>query len=100
AIYPRRGPVADKSFQLILDALNRASLHPEGVAVHGNKAAPGLFPATALGKQAAQRSKEEGLLRTVSTEQRGKTVHEKCAITDQGLDHMLRHCTPKIVLED
>jgi hypothetical protein len=92
--------MADKSAQLILDALNRAALHPEGVPLHGNKSAPGLFPATAAGKQAAQRCKDEGLLRVVATEARGKTACEMCTVTDKGLAHLLSECSPKHVLED
>jgi hypothetical protein len=90
----------DKSSQLILDALSRAVLHPEGVPLNGNKTTPGLFPATAAAKQAAQRCKDEGLLRVVTTESRGKTVQEICAITDRGLAHLLSECSPRHVLED
>src|SRR5581483_1748208 len=66
----------------------------------GTKAAPGLFSATASAKQAAQRCKEEGLLRIVRTEPRGKSVQEICALTEKGLAHLLSQVSPKQVLED
>jgi hypothetical protein len=92
--------MADKSTQLILDALNRAVHDPEGLPLHGSKAAPGMFPATALARQAAHRCKEEGLVRVVSSQRRGKQVLEICALTDKGLAFLLREANPRQVLED
>jgi hypothetical protein len=96
----KEGSMADKSTQLILDALSRAVAEPAGMPLHGTKAAPGLFPGTSLGKQAAQRSKDEGFLRVARTETKGKTVQEVCAITDKGLAYLLSQVSPKQVLED
>jgi len=95
--------MADKSTQMILDALGRAVAEPAGVPLHGSKAAPGLFPTTAPGKQAAQRCKDEGFLQVTHTElggTRGKGVQEICALTDKGLAHLLSQVSPKQVLED
>jgi len=92
--------MADKSTQLILDALSQAAADPAGVLLHGSKAAPGLFAATAPAKQAAQRCKDEGYLRVVRTETRGKSVQEVCAITEKGLAYLLGQVSPKQVLED
>jgi hypothetical protein len=92
--------MADKTTQLILDALGRAALHPDGAPLHGNKTAPGLFPATAAGRQAAQRCKDEGLLRVVGSQTRGKTVQETCTPTEKGLAHLVSQSSPKHVLED
>jgi hypothetical protein len=92
--------LADKSSQLILDALGRAAAEPAGVPLHGGKAAAGLFPATALAKQAAQRCKDEGWLRVVRSETRGKAVQEVCALTDKGLAFLVSQASPKRVLED
>jgi hypothetical protein len=92
--------LADKSIQLILDALSRAVAEPGGLPLHGGKTSPGLFPTTIQAKQAAQRCKDEGLLRVVRTESRGKGVLEICTLTDQGLAFLARQASPKQVLED
>jgi len=92
--------MADKSTQLILDALSQAAADPAGVPLHGSKAAPGLFAATAPAKQAAQRCKDEGYLRVVRTESKGKNVYEVCAITEKGLAYLLSQVSAKQVLED
>jgi hypothetical protein len=89
----------DKSSQLILDALSRAALHPEGAPLHGSKSTPGLFPTSAAARQAAQHCKDEGLLRVVSTHTRGKAMQETCAITDRGQAHLLSQYCPKQMLE-
>jgi hypothetical protein len=92
--------MADKSTQLVLDALSRAVADPTGAPLHGNKAAPGLFAATAAGKQAAQLCKDQGYLRVVGSETRGKTTLEICAVTEKGLAYLLSQVSPKQVLED
>jgi hypothetical protein len=92
--------MADKSTPLILEALGRAAAEPAGVPLHGSKGRPGLFAASATAKQLAQRCKDEGLLRVVGTETRGKAVHEICALSEQGLAYLLDQVSPKKVLED
>lgn len=92
--------MADKPVQLILEALGRAAAEPAGVPLHGGKAAAGLFATTAPAKQAAQRCKDEGYLRVVRTESRGKTVQEVCALTEKGLAYLLSQVSPRQVLED
>jgi hypothetical protein len=92
--------LADKSTQLVLEALSRAVADPAGLPLFSQKAAPGLFSATTLARQAAQRCKEQDLLRVVRTEARGKNVQEVCAITPKGLDHLLTQSNPRHVLED
>jgi hypothetical protein len=92
--------LADKSTQLVLEALSRAIADPAGVPLFTQKATPGLFNATSLARQAAQRCMEQNLLRVVRTEPCGKTVQEVCAITPKGLDHLLTHSNPRHVLED
>ena len=54
--------MADKSSQLVLSALSRAVADPAGLPLLGGKAATGLFPASAAGKLAAQRCRDEGYL--------------------------------------
>ena len=92
--------MADKSNQLILNALSRAAADPGTVPLHGNKKAPGLFAATAAAKQVAQHCKDEGYLRVVDTETNGKHIQELCAITEKGLAFLLSQCSPKQVLEE
>lgn len=92
--------MADKSTQLVLEALSRAALDPAGVPLFSQKSSPGLFSATTLARQAAQRCKEQDLLRVVRTEPCGKTVQEVCAITPKGLDHLLSQSNPRQVLDD
>jgi hypothetical protein len=95
------GAVADKSLQLVLTALSRAAA--AGAPLHGGKAAPGLFPATAAGKQAAQRCRDEGYLHPVAVPAPARTRSakaERWAITDKGLAYLLTQVSPRPVLED
>jgi hypothetical protein len=92
--------VADKSSQLVLDALSRAVGDPGGLPLFSQKASPGLFAATTLARQVAERCKEQDLLRVVRTEARGKAVQEVVAITAKGLDLLLSQQKPRQVLED
>jgi hypothetical protein len=92
--------VADRSTQLVLAALGRAAADPAGVPLHGSKARPGLFAGTAAGKQAARHCLDEGYLRVVATETRGKTTQDLCTISDKGLAYLLGQVSPRQVLED
>src|SRR5437660_410431 len=92
--------MADKSAQLVLDALSRAVADPAGLPLYGNKAHPGLFAATGPNKLAAQRCKDEDLLRVVRTDTRGKAPLEICALTEKGLSYLLSQTSPRQVLED
>lgn len=92
--------MADKSEQLVLDALSRAVADPGGAPLYGGKGAPGLFVASAAAKQAAQRCKDDGYLHVVRTEAKGKAVQEICAITEKGLAYLLGQLSPRPVLEE
>jgi hypothetical protein len=92
--------MADKSTQLLLDALRRAVADPSGLPLYASKTGPGLFPATAAARPAAQRCKDEDLVKVVRTESRGKAVQEVCALTDKGLSYLLTEANPRQVLED
>jgi hypothetical protein len=92
--------LADKLSHLLLDALGRAALAPDGLPLVGSKAAPGLFPATAPARQAAQRARDEGLLRTVAADPKGKADRDLCTTTDKGRAYLLQQTSPKQVLED
>jgi hypothetical protein len=92
--------LADKLSHLLLDALARAALAPGGSPLVGAKAAPGLFPATAPARQAAQRACADGLIRLVTADPTGKPDRGLYGATDAGLAFLLRHTSPKQVLED
>jgi hypothetical protein len=92
--------LADKSTQLILDALTRAVAEPAGSALHAGRKTAGLFPSTAAGRQLGQHCKERGLLRVVRSESRARTVQEFCTITEKGLAFVLEQTSPRQVLED
>jgi len=103
--------VADKSQQLVLTALSQAVAFAEGLPLFGSKTSPGLFPATAAGKQAAQRCLDDGYLRNqapgYSTEppvgttgRKSRAVPECFALTDQGFTFLFQQVSPRQVLED
>jgi hypothetical protein len=92
--------LADKSTQLILDALSRAAAEPAGLSLFAQKSEPGLFPLTAVAKAAADRAKADGLLEVLQTEPRGRTVREVCALTDKGRQFLAHQASPRQILED
>jgi hypothetical protein len=92
--------LADKPTQLVLDALSRAVGEAPGLPLFASKNGPGLFPGTPAARQAAQRCKDDHLLRVVGTDNRGKAAQEICAITDAGLTYLLEQAHPRTVLED
>jgi len=90
--------LADKLTPLILDALGRAALAPAGTPLVGTKKAPGLFPATNLGRQAAKRTCDDGFLAKILSDPPGR--RELVAVTDKGREYLLEQSNPKLVLED
>ena len=94
------GLLADKLSNLLIDALGRAALAPAGTPLIGSKSAPGLFPASAPARQAAQRARDEGLIRLIAADPAGKPERDLYAATDAGLTFLLRQTSPKQVLED
>jgi hypothetical protein len=112
--------VADKSNQMVLSALSRTFANPAGLPLHGNKNTPGLFPATAAGKQAAQRCIQDGFIRSLSAgndapessfapnagglataaSKKAKAAPELFGITDKGAAWLLNQASPREVLED
>jgi hypothetical protein len=92
--------VADKSSQLMLDALRRAVADPGGLPLHAGKKTPGLFAATAAGKQAAQRCQDEGYLRVLHLDANGKSAQAYFAASEKGLAYLLDQVSPRQVLED
>jgi hypothetical protein len=92
--------MADRSSQLLLEALSHAAADSAGVPLLGSKTAPGLFATTATGRAVARRCLDEGLLRVVRTESKGKASVDVCTITDKGLAHLLGQVSPRQILED
>jgi hypothetical protein len=82
------GHMADKSLQLIIDALGRAASQPLGLPLIGGRNRAGLFSSSAIGKSAAKLAKDAGYLRVVRTETNGRRASEVCAITEKGLAHL------------
>jgi hypothetical protein len=91
--------LADKSTQLILDALTRAAGEPAGLSLFAQKSEPGLFPATSLAKTAAERAKSDGLLQVVENEGKGRP-REVGVLTDKGRGYLVSQASPRQVLED
>jgi hypothetical protein len=90
--------LSDKSKEIIITGLRRAAVEPAGLPLHGGRQS--LFAASASGKKAAQHCKSEGLLQTLRTDSRGRSIREICAITEKGLAYLLRQVSPKHVLEE
>jgi hypothetical protein len=104
--------VADRTSQLLLSALSRATAEPSGLPLHPARGTPGLFPASAVGRQAALRATVEGYLRpmtvpaavsaagdSVSTRS-AKTSAEVYVLTDKGLSFLVGQTSPRPILED
>ncbi len=96
--------MADKSSQLVLNALSRAAAEPNGLPLHSGKTLPGLFPATPLGKQAATHGVQEGLLRLKEAatvrDSKTKLPPEIYVMTEKGMTFLLEQANPRQVLED
>lgn len=86
--------MADKSTQLLLDALTRAAAYPAGTPLHAAKAEAGLFPATAVAKSVARKAMDDGLLKPLPSSAKHFVA------TESGLQYLLRESSPKQVLED
>jgi hypothetical protein len=95
----REGTLADRPTQLVLDALNRAVGEPAGLPLVASRNAPGLFPATAVGRQAAQRCRDDGLLQP-SVALNGKTAPECFVLSPTGLAYLIEQTNPRTLLED
>lgn len=90
----------DRSSATLLSGLSLALTDPPTNLLHGTRQEPGLFPRTAVGRQAAQRSKEEGYLEVVRTEQKGKSTLEHCTLTPKGMGYLLAEGDPEQILGD
>ncbi len=86
--------MADRTTLLLLHALRRALAEPAGLPLHAARSAPGLFPSTQPGKQAAQRALDDGLIQPDSADARLHTL------SDAGLAWLLHQTSPRQVLDD
>ena len=84
--------MADKLSQLVLAGLGRAAAEPAGLPLHGGKAQPGLFAATAPGRQAARRCLDDGFLQA--------DAPDRYTLSAKGLAHLLAQASPRQLLED
>ena len=80
--------MAEKIPQLVLAGLARAATQPGLQPLLAQRGSAGLFPATQLGKQAAQKSRDEGYLDASGT------------LQPEGLAHLIRERPPRQVIED
>lgn len=83
--------LADKTDKLIIEALRKAAIERGGVAPFAGRAEPGLFPASPLGRQAAERATQNGLFQADS---------DLWTISDTGFAMLLERTSPRQVLED
>jgi hypothetical protein len=100
ACQTKEGRLADKSNQLILEALHRAASEPAGVPLFTTKKSPGLFPGGAGARPVAERCQQLGFLRPAPARRVNGATPEAYAITEKGLDFLLSQLSPKQVLED
>lgn len=88
--------MADRSSQLMLQALSRAAAESSAVPLFAGRSSAGLFPTTAAGKQAAQRCRDEGYLLEAGAQ--GTAI--LCVLSDKGRAFLLGQLSPREVLED
>lgn len=84
---------------LVLTGLAQSYASPGEMPLHTTRAQPGLFPASAPGKAAAQAALQSNWLQTVRTEPRGKTITTYVALTPAGSAYLLEQSDPKPLLE-
>lgn len=97
-VLAREGGLADKSNQLILDALSRAASEPFGAPLFATKKQRGLFPGNASSRPAADRCQELGLLLQTAPQTNG--TPPAFTISAKGLDFLLTEISPRRVLEE
>jgi hypothetical protein len=89
--------LADRLAALILDGLGRAARAPHGTPLISARKAPGLFPASALGRQAADQACHDALLAPDAARAADPTSY---VITERGLAYLLDEISPRQVLDD
>jgi hypothetical protein len=79
----------------MLEGVNQAARAPAGLPLVSARKAPGLFPPTAVGRQAADEACHLGLIRRANSADSDLFV-----ITERGLAYLLEENTPRQVLDD
>lgn len=92
--------MADKFTALLIDALGRAARAPGGTPLVGTKKLPGLFPPTALARQAARRAVDDGLLQAVTSGPNAAENLDLWTVSESGIAYLLEQTSPKQVLDD
>jgi hypothetical protein len=92
--YSRRKTRVEKITRLMISGLARAATEPQGLPLLATKAAEGLYPATALGRSAADRALQEGWLTSPPQSE------PLAFLSDSGRQFLIQETSPKILLED
>src|SRR5262245_5388679 len=94
-------PMADATTDIIVAALKRALAEPGEQRLFKSGKLAGLFPGrSGASAEAAIRALREGLIETVRTETRGKTVVEWARATPRGVAFLHAHESPRAVLRE
>lgn len=84
---------------LLLSGLAQSYASPGEISLYVTRRQAGLFPATALGKAAANAALQSNWLQMVRTETRGKTTISYVKLTGAGTQYLLEQTDPKPLLE-
>jgi hypothetical protein len=90
--------VADKSQAVLLESLQEAAKHPEGMPLFAGRTASGIFRTGVAGKKAAQLCQEQGYLEAVDGGSNGKPSQGHWALSEKGLAYLLSQVNPREVL--
>jgi hypothetical protein len=93
--------MADATTAIIVEALKRSLAEPGEQRLFKSGKLAGLFPGrSGANADAALRALRDGLIETVRTETRGKTVVEWARATPRGVAFLHAHESPKAVLRE
>jgi len=87
-------PLTDKLAPLIVNALRKAAVDRAGLLLYAGRTDPGLFPASTLGKQAADRACAANWLQRVDGHD------DRWTITPAGAERLREETSPRQILED
>jgi hypothetical protein len=91
----------DKVTELLFDALKQGLLRPGEHRLYKSGKLDGLFPGRGgLSAEAAARGLREGLIETVRTEAKGKTVIDWVRVTPKAVDFLHEHESPLTALQE
>jgi hypothetical protein len=88
--------MSDRHAQQLLSGLSRAVAEPAGLPLLATRSSPGLFAATAVGRQAAKLCQDEGLV-SARPEQTDQPLY---GLTEKGFQHLVDQAPPKQLVED